>query len=155
MSLDHSVQGAKHQSFRKYNPRHLLISLVEANPEASKHELMEMLRVEIENDETRGYFNVMLEYWFIRNYDSLMGRTAARRRVRATLAAAVKEQAKTQLQGSLLDLMMPNGKLLRDCTRADLRHIGGFATKLIGKLPARKTVGDVLSETEVRSLWLR
>ena len=52
----------------------------------------------------------------------------------------------------LLDLSMPNGKPLRDCTGSDCKKFGGWLGKIAAKVGARQKVGSVLSEAQVRKL---
>lgn len=53
---------------------------------------------------------------------------------------------------ALLDLVTPNGKKLRDCTRQDCRKLGGFYSRVADYIEGDRTVGMVLSETQVRKL---
>src|SRR6516164_1704973 len=71
--------------------------------------------------------------------------------VKRQLKARVQEEAKL----ILLDLLMPNGKTLRNCTGADCECFGGWFTRLAKHVPAKKLVGDVLNERDVRKLWQR
>jgi hypothetical protein len=96
-SLDHSVQGAKHQSFRRSNPRECLVSLIETHPEADDAELLKLFADAVERDD--GYLAVVIEYWFVNNLNNLRGRprTAGKVHQTRTEAAKFKSQAKTAL----------------------------------------------------------
>jgi hypothetical protein len=85
------------------------------------------------------------------NIRSLQGQR--RRRTAAELRAAT-EATKALIVGRLLDLIAPNGKPLAQCTGADCRRIGGWYGRLAAKVPPRKTVGAVLSEAQLRKLWM-
>jgi hypothetical protein len=121
MSLDHSVQGAKHQSFERDNPRELLRRIVGAHPKADEEELFELFKTGVENGDA-DYLNVILKYWFTNNYNSLLKRA---RHASSAERRAQTDAIKSQIIGRLLDLVMPNGKTLSQCTGADCRRLGG------------------------------
>ena len=52
----------------------------------------------------------------------------------------------------LLDLMLPNGKLLRDCTGVECRAAGGWLVKIADRV-GDGVVGEVLSENEALSIF--
>jgi hypothetical protein len=141
MSLDHSVQGAKRQSFKRDNPRDLLKRLVEENPHASEQELLTLFSETVESDRTHDYMGVIIEYWFTNNYHSLTGgrrRAAARAPAAAHVAAApaagLRMRTLKHLKLKLLELRMPNGKALAECTGSDCKRIGGWCSKLATKV---------------------
>jgi hypothetical protein len=96
----------------------------------------------------RNYLLPIIRYLIRNNLRSLLDKrrtSAAERRAQVEL--------KHMIVGRFLDLMLPNGKTLGACTAADCRRLGGKFNKLAEKIPLRKTVGDVLTEAEVRKLW--
>jgi len=72
----------------------------------------------------------------------------------ATEKESRKKALKAQVQKVvLLDLVMPNGKPLRDCKGKDLTRIGGWAGKLAKMLKPNEIVGKVLKESTIRKVW--
>lgn len=153
MSLETAVQGAKYQSFRSASPRHLLKRIYDSNPFASEDELQRLYSDEIRRDENREYLDSAIEYSFRGAYRALVGNPPRSAHdfspeLKEKIAARVKEEA----QVILLDLMMPNGKRLAECTAIDCRKAGGFYERLASIIPDGKTVGEVLSESQVRTI---
>lgn len=74
----------------------------------------------------------------------------------ATVLAAERQQRETvidQVREQLwLNKAMPNGKLLRYCTREDIAPWGPGFSKIHKKLKPGQTVGDALDEEQVRSI---
>ena len=52
----------------------------------------------------------------------------------------------------LLNLLMPNGKPMRDCTGMEMGGFGRAYTKIAEKVGPDRRVGDVISEEQVRKL---
>ena len=71
-----------------------------------------------------------------------------------SVTGKLRDRIEREAQIILFDLIMPNGKKLPQCTGAECRTFGGWFTKLADKVPAKKKVGNVLSEGEVRKLYL-
>jgi response regulator RpfG family c-di-GMP phosphodiesterase len=80
-------------------------------------------------------------------------RTAQKRERAAQVRSRVAERVREEAERILLDLEMPNGKLLRDCTGRDCKRFGGWYQRFAEKVGPRKPVGDVLSEQDVRKLY--
>lgn len=144
-------QGAKHQSFKR-NPRDLLKRICDQHPKMGMEELMRLFIEQIQLPHNYEYLEVALEYTFVNNYNALVDKRASQRTSARELRAQT-DTIKGQIVGRLLELVMPNGKTLADCTGAECKRIGGFAAKLAAKVPTHKTVGEVLTEKEVRALW--
>jgi len=68
-----------------------------------------------------------------------------------TREQAIKEVAEKIRQTVLLDLIMPNGKKLRDCTGTECGEFSSAYARLKDKV-GRRIVGKVLSEKEIRSI---
>jgi hypothetical protein len=75
-------------------------------------------------------------------------------KVKAKVRARIVEKAKM----ILLDLMLPNGKPLRECTGADCAKLGpamgAWLSRIAGEVKPRQKVGDILSEESVRELFV-
>lgn len=157
--------GAKVQSWKNANPRDLLKTLIDENPSAAKPALLAMVRSELLDERAADMLDSVIEYWFTNNYHSLVAPVARAPRpprevVKAAQTAKVAEikanvQARIQEEARLLllDLVLPNGKALRDSTGNECAKAGGWFTKIASRIPPGKKVGKVLSEDQLRSLW--
>lgn len=157
--------GAKVQSWKNANPRDLLKSLIDEHPSAAKTTLLAMVRNELLEDRSADMLDSVIEYWFTNNYHSLVAPVARAPRpprevVKAAQTAKVadiksKVQARIQEEAQLLllDLVMPNGKSLRDSTGKECAKAGGWYTKIAMRVPPGTKVGKALSEDQLRALW--
>lgn len=149
MQLETGTYGAKVQSWRRANPRDVLKALVESNPGADEGALLKMLRDRLEEDDGRDYLDSIVEYWFINNYNSLVPRSPARRINVESVKAGIKKSAVKMV---LMDLVMPNGRTLRDCTGGECAAFGGWYERIGAKVEAGQKVGEALSEKELHEL---
>lgn len=92
--------------------------------------------------------------------------TPSKKDIQARVASAAKAkakeddkmaQAKTIIGARIakfivLDLTMPNGKKLRDCTGHECTKLGGLFATIGKRVGATKTVGDVLSEEDLAGM---
>jgi hypothetical protein len=153
---DESRVGAAFLSKRATaNPRELLISLIEQNPDASKDHLFKLFRDEIRDEDE--YQRAVDWYFFVNMYEYEVTRRSKR-----TPEAAVKsaerqremrqtvESIKSQIM--LLNLEMPNGKRMRYCTGAEMAKFGKAYERIAKKVGNTKMVGSVLDEKQVRGL---
>lgn len=161
------VRGAKVQTWKATNPRQLLKRIIEENPGSDRVALLHIFRDTMwREDEAEDYVDVIVEYWFANNYHSLVGpqpvadRVGTRRRtadmaerISERLTAKIAEEAKI----ALLEMVLPNGKQLRQCSGAECKamapRIGGWLSRVAGKVGSKKLVGDVLTEESVRELY--
>jgi hypothetical protein len=173
---DTGTQGAKRQSWREANPRAGLKDLIDKNPDASEDEVLQLQwdtvtrGVAFKKPENESMFRTIFEYWFTNNYRSLVTERAPRKpraasqpavqgqaaeqhvdRLRQSLTKKVEEKA----QLLLLDLIMPNGKSLRENTKEDCANTSGWMAKLAARLKPGQTVGAALSEKQVRAICQR
>lgn len=165
--LDTGTYGAKVQSWRRANPRDRLKQLMDENPKADKAALFALFRDELRSPDAEEYLDSVVEYWFANNYHSLVERPAplreqAERQKRASVAAVknkVVKRIRHEAQIILLDMVLPNGKALRDCKGSDCtklgKKVGGWLAKIGAKVKPNEVVGDVLDESEIRKLYGR
>lgn len=144
--------GAKRQSWKDTNPRSILIKIIAENPHESREDeenILELFWHAVKADEE--ILRTICEYWGINNYRSIVYKADERM---ALQRAEEVERAKRSIAAKiiLLDWKLPNGKALRDCTKEDCRRQGGWLIKVASKLKARQRVGDVFSESQLRSL---
>jgi hypothetical protein len=134
-----------------------------ANPDAGEQVLAVLLREKVLGDEPDYLLPILL--YFVRNTVAALNRERAaeerknrdaeRERdeeleiVKAKIIARIKAEA----EKITLDLLMPNGKPLRDCTGDDCAHFGGWYRRLATRVGPLQTVGGVLSEDDVRGLY--
>ena len=121
--------------------------------------------------------DAMMDYWIPNNYRivlrdyqpspaQLRQRIAARRKSRAARVEAttkimqhVDAAIDQRAQIKLLDLMLPNGKALRECTGSDCRKLsykmGSWLAKVADHVKPNQIVGDVLQEADIRKFYGR
>lgn len=153
MHADQSRIGASFLSKQAAdNPRELLVKLITDNKSASKDEVFKLFQEAIEDDP--GYERAIRWYFFVNMYDYAV--RPNRNPNRGAQAAAVAEQliakAVLAIKGQLLDLPMPNGKAMRDCTGAEMARFGNRYQRIAEKVGKAKMVGAVLSEDQVKAI---
>jgi hypothetical protein len=164
--VEPGVLGAYRASWRKANPRELIMRIMKENPSADEITLRKLFWREVKNDEDhqRALSEYFLDHVFKSLHDSESRKRSSEQAKEAASAARerahnVKRQLKARVQEEakliLLDLLMPNGKTLRNCTGADCESFGGWFARLAKHVPAKELVGDVLNERDVRKLWQR
>jgi hypothetical protein len=153
--IDTGTYGAKRQSWKGVSPRDLLKRMIDSNPGVAEETLQEKFAARVENEPD--YLAPIIEYWFANNYRSLVHSQpqvrVGRREARKAQDDVVKQTIIARAPIVLLDLAMPNGKSLRDCTGKDCAKAGGWLAKLAAKVKPAQKVGDALSEKEVRALF--
>lgn len=151
-ALDTGTYGAKRQSWRRSNPRDLLVSIIDANPSAPEATILKSFEDAVSSD--LDMLAVVVEYWFANNYRSLVRKPPANKSAQKRAESAVTKLIKARaVQMVLLDMTMPNGKPLKDCTGNDCARAGGWLAKIAQKIKPTERVGQVLSEKQVRSLY--
>jgi hypothetical protein len=169
-NIDVGYLGAKVQSWRRVSPRELLKRQLEENPRMTRQESFKLFLDDIRGlDDAEDYFAVMAEYWHTNNYNSLVApptpqekaeQAVKRKQARSKAKADVKKIIRRKAELMLLDMVMPNGKELSECTgRECLRFgpkLGKFLTKLGETLQPRQKVGEVYrTNDELLALWKR
>ena len=156
--IDPGTYGAKRQSWKKENPRDLLKQILDENPRASEEKIMRLFESAVRNNEI--YFEAILEYWFANNYRSLVHKLPTVHENIAKKSAATKRanSAKKMVLSAvtkivLLDMILPNGKHLRDATGADCTKAGGWFTRIASVVKPSQRVGEILSENEIQKLY--
>ena len=162
--LDVGTTGAKRVSWEHYNPRELLLELVQNYPNADEATIARHLRDRVLGDESEYLMSILL-YYVRNNMRSLQpGRPspaerAARHAEAITAVDAVKQQVREHIKREakilLLDMIQANGKPLRQCTGAECTRFGGWLAAIAEKVGAKQIVGDVLTEQDVRRLFKR
>jgi hypothetical protein len=162
-------QGAKRQSTFASNPRDVLNRLMDKYPNKTERELRPKVKAHILDNPD--YVSAIFEYWYANNYNSLRDERRERNvspverqqktEQKAAMAAEkvvrmekTKQQFKARaVEFVLLDLMMPNGKVLGDCTGADCAKAGGWLTAIAERIRPDDIVSRMLSEDQVKDIF--
>jgi hypothetical protein len=158
-SLDLGVIGAKRQSW-KTNPQELLRRIMEQNPTASRSDIFNEFKTAL--DKRPACLEGVIEYWFSNYFRRLDGvnpkeRDRLRDKEKDRLGSALDGKLKEYAGIVLLEMLMPNGKKLRDCTGAECKElsskIGAWLLRVSKQVKPDALVGDVLTEKQVRTLF--
>jgi hypothetical protein len=152
-------RAATRQSFRNKPCRDLVAEIAAENPQASHETWRKRYIARCREDED--YLLASLDYAFdnaLAAYLRVPPRSTAEKKAATAKRKAEEASAHAKLVADikvkvLLDLKMPNGKPLRDCTGGECAHFGGWLGRLAARVGADKQVGDVLSEAQVREIY--
>lgn len=167
-STDAASRGAFKQSWAQHNPRDKFKAFIEANPDDPDNALAEAITFFL-SDKGRAYVGPLVEYAFNNAYRSwqLLGKPLGARQTpgptvdpgKAAIRAQVKEATAAVLEKlKILSLLMPNGKVLGDCTLAEAVQQGSWIASVArvaiksgrdDKQPMRK----VFSEEELQRAY--
>lgn len=155
------TQGAKRQSQKAASPRALLRRMMDDLTGASEAIIRTKFTRAVINDPDM--LDAIIEYWFANNYrnlsdhddapiERLSSQEAQQRKKRAVtqVTRIIKARAEKMV---LLEMVMPNGKPLGECTGQDCAIVGGWLSKIATKIKPHEIVGEKLSEMEVRRLF--
>ena len=170
-------RGATRETRRTLSTRAILKAWMDEvdNPH-SNDERSKLLKQFLEFMHTakgKQHLDAVAEYWFTNHFRALLtdypepGEAASKRADARQAAQIVREQKTAELTQRvtkaidakaiiLLDLVMTNGKVLRDCTGKDLRQMpkmDGLVQRLIERVKPTQKVGDVLKEADVQRLY--
>jgi hypothetical protein len=175
------ITGAKRASWEHYNPRDIVLRMLQEHPEANEKALTRhlydfLVGDAVLDDECFGYLMACLKYT-VHNALIALGdeKKEARRKARAEARAQREKEGHTDNQRelitqsvrekfaqyiakiTLLDMLMPNGKILRDCTGRECTvlgpQIGVWLAKIGARIKPDDTVGDSLSEEQVQQIY--
>jgi hypothetical protein len=166
MTMTHSTTEAT-TKFRelKESPLGLLIAVIRERPNQGKEAHKAAFRKLITSAGYEDFIEAVIDEWQAIKYSTAFRaanppsiqeiREKTQKRInRRKERLATIEKAKTLIQGNLLDLTMPNGKKLRDCTGADCAHFSGWQGRIAAKVKPTQKVGKVLNESAVRAIYL-
>jgi hypothetical protein len=162
---DTGMAGAKRPTWRTVNPRALLKTTILANKNASNTELRELYWKEVEDD--KNHLRAIVESFLDNNMRSMMmpvpaarspakssnGASVAKTEAVAKIKQKLQERVNYEAKIALLELVMPNNKVLGDCTGPECKKFGGWFANLAKRVPRNKTVAQTLSEEQVRKLY--
>ena len=160
--IDLGNSGAKRATWDE-NPRKLLKSIIDDNPNAGDMEWRRLFVEEMEND--RDQRGAVYTYYLDNNIRSLTPRKAPERAAAAAVrvksarerAVHIKEQVESHVREAaeivLLELVTPNGKKLGECTGADCKRFGGWYMRIAKVVPTNERVDETLSEKRLQQIW--
>ncbi len=150
----HSTGASFVAAKEKNNPRDLVAKIIEKMESAERSEQFEAFRTMLakRSDE----YQRAVDWYFFVNMHDYMTTNRNRRRdpiERAEALAEKHDRVKSIVaQIVLLDLTMPNGMALRDCTFAECAKFGGFFAKIAKKGKPKQIVGKVMTEEQLQAL---
>jgi len=155
------TQGAKRARWRELNPWKFMREVAEDFPDADREELWPIFWNELSKQHAGlegTYFEAIARYFFDNAFNALKGpvmsgRGGYKRSGRKTPSENITEEMVESRALMLLNLTMPNGKHLGDCTGPECRRFGGWFRELAKCVPKGKTVSQALTETKARRLW--
>jgi hypothetical protein len=153
--------GAKRATYRDVSPRALLERFISLKPKASQHEWRKQFFDYLNDHEE--YMRVIIDWWLDNQFRELLRapenptqkaeKNAVFDKTAANIAANLKDRIAQEAKVIVLSLLMPNNKLLGDCTGAECKKFGGWFGALAQRVPAKTKVKDAISEAEAHKLW--
>lgn len=139
----------------KHNPRDLIIRLVEDHPTETRDDLFLKFRALIDGDSD--YQRAVDWYFFVNMHDYLTSnrnrnKPASAGQREAMTLKKVNDIKRRIVDVVLLDLILPNGKALRDATFGDCAKAGGWFQLLSRKGKPSEVVGKRLSEADLKKI---
>lgn len=168
--IDVGTYGATGQSWNSSNPRPLLEKLMDRYEDPRKKDdklaIFKAFREEVLSDEKQNALNAIIEYWFTNNFVRLIEEKYSGQKTRKQRAAEARanraevETQKSRIKAAaaklvFLDLMLPNGKSLRDSTGKECASAGGWFAKIAAQIKPNEIVGNALTEKQLRALYIK
>ena len=138
-----------------------------ANPAASRNEAFRHFMSEVKSDPewievlAREYFNRTANSWMPRRTDLgyVFGRSAKyveqQKALERNTQDAVRRVSDTFRKIILMDLTLPNGKMLRYATGAECVKAGGFYLEVAKHVKSTQVVDKHLTEDDLKNIQLR
>lgn len=148
--IDPGSLGAKRATFRSANPRRTLREIIDRNPDFDEKGWREQFWDLIKDDlSDSGDLKACIEYWLDNNLRSLMPQLHRGSTSRTSTASEIEKETNRLL----LQLVMPNGKRLAECTGSDCVRFGGWYSAIAALVPPDQIVGVHLDEQKLQQLW--
>lgn len=157
--------GAKVQTWRAANPRELLKRMIDSDPSLDRVATLYLFRDKLHQEtDADALIDTIIEYWFTNNYYSLVGPistpryTPDRQNNAATqIVQRVRQKIAEVAQIQLLEMLMPNGKRLAECSGRECREmgpvIGNWLARVARSMKAKDLVGNVMTEERLQDLY--
>lgn len=135
------------------NPRDLVAKVIRSRPDATRKELFQDFRQLL--DEYGDEYKSAVDWYFFVNMHDYMTTNRSRPNPAQRAQEAKKKRVmidaiKSQIVA--LELIMPNGKQMGDCTGAEMQNFGGAFNAIGKKVGPKGFVGKTLTEQQVRRL---
>jgi hypothetical protein len=144
--------GASRISWKHDSARNLLARIMQEYPDGDYKTWAQHLRERAPEEDC----DWPIYLYFTHNHANALNRE---RRKRRYIKQKGVKRAKARLRTALLDLVLPNGKRLAECTGAECKRFGqqdrkrGVWLERVGdEVGPTKLVGDVLDERHLKSL---
>lgn len=156
-TINPAIRGQTRSTWRdETHLRGVLLRLMTQYPDITRDELLEKYLAKVKG---RGFraspqAEALVDESLTRSFDNdlrlIQQPVRPRSQRSAEAVAAHAEQVRNII---IADLVQPNGKRLRDCTKAELIPTHGSNAKLIERLADRGTVGEQLSDAEIQRIY--
>lgn len=140
----------------KKSPMEVLVSIIEGDPTADKDRLyrkwLDAIRADDECEDA------VFRYAFanlLNACDRDRRKSPSRQQIEARkkeMQAMAKKDAQTAVSVILMNLTLPNGKLLRDATFKECAQAGGWFARVAKRGKPNQIVGRVLTEDQLRAM---
>lgn len=154
MSMTHGIDkgqtGAKRSSWQKLHFRDLGLKICEEHPDATVESLADIFVEQL--DKYPEYLESIAIYIMANVRASLLQHAAPRRQERNTETTVLNSIAKKVAARALMELELPNGKLLRESTGTECIKAGGWLKKIGEAVGPTGIVGQKLTEAKLRNL---
>lgn len=155
MNMELHSTGASFVAAKEHdNPRDLVLKAIKAGPSLTRKERFEDFRSLLQ-ERSEEYQRAVDWYFFVNMHDYFttnrsrrpdpVERTQAREQ-QIKMVESIKQQI------VMLEFPMTNGKLLGDCTGAELSTMSNRYQKLAERVGKAKTVRSVLNEDQVKAI---
>lgn len=162
--LNTATGSSRGLRLKRENALGLLIACIQERLSLSEREQKAAFRRLIFDEAYEDFLAALVDEWLGIKYSTALRaaqpvsveaiRQQLTKRAQAKRAAETRvESAKSIMGARLLDLVAPNGKLLRDCTGAQCAKFGGFYERVAETVGANRIVGKVLSPDAVAELF--
>ena len=137
----------------EHNPRDLVIDAIKMVPGGTRKDVFERFRTLLAECGEE-YQRAVEWYFFVNMHDYLTTNRNQHDPVQRAHAKAKQREAIERIKAQIvmLDLTMPNGKAMRDCTGAEMAKFGNRYQKIAERVGKAKLVGAVLDEDAVRKI---
>jgi hypothetical protein len=160
-TINPGVRGHTRSTWRdESHLRGLLLNLLRNHPEEERSELEKLYLAKAKggNFRARPANEALIDEALLRVFDNDFGRlqTPARPQRRKAVPLSDEDIAAAEQRFAkiiLLDMVMPNGKKMRDCTGGEMTQFGGWYIKVGERVGIDGIVGNELNEKQVARIF--
>lgn len=161
--LDAGHYGAKVTSWDESSHRAFFKKIADEWLDLDQDELFKKILIAADVDAMNTLHVSVWKYWFKNAYNWWDIQRRSPKTPKEKAKAKAKQNAKVEKikkiirakaqKMVLMDLVMANGKPLRDCTGRECSKFGGWLNKVAGKIGANGVVGKNLSESDLQKMF--